>query len=39
MGLTAAFFWKIFEETGSIRAYLAYKQFFELNPGKRKKFV
>ncbi len=28
MGLTAAFFWRIFEETGSIAAYLAYKQFY-----------
>ena len=39
MGLTAAFFWRIFEETGSVRAYLAYKQFFELNGSKRKKLV
>ncbi|WP_345788619.1 YqzL family protein [Halothermothrix orenii] len=25
--MTATFFWRIFEETGSINAYLAYKQF------------
>ncbi|MGM0602390.1 MAG: YqzL family protein [Bacillota bacterium] len=28
MGLNAGLFWKIFEETGSVDAYLAYKQFF-----------
>ncbi|MFW5988396.1 MAG: YqzL family protein [bacterium] len=28
MGVSAIFFWKIFELTGSIRAYLAYKEFF-----------
>ncbi|MFW6022217.1 MAG: hypothetical protein ACOCQW_01685 [Halanaerobiaceae bacterium] len=28
MGLTAVFFWRLFEETGSINAYLAYKQLF-----------
>ncbi len=28
MGLTAALFWRLFEETGSIDAYLTYRQFF-----------
>ncbi|WP_114457238.1 MULTISPECIES: YqzL family protein [unclassified Halanaerobium] len=28
MGLNAKLFWKIFENTGSVDAYLAYKQFF-----------
>ncbi|MFI5358496.1 MAG: hypothetical protein ACHQYO_00430 [Halanaerobiales bacterium] len=37
MGLTAAFFWRIFEETGSINAYLAYKQLFSLMTLKKKK--
>ena len=26
MGITATFFWRIFEETGSIDAYLAYRK-------------
>ncbi len=29
MGITAIFFWKLFEMTGSIKAYLAYKEFFQ----------
>ncbi|AZO95720.1 YqzL family protein [Iocasia frigidifontis] len=28
MGLTATFFWRLFEETGSINAYLVYKQMY-----------
>lgn len=39
MGLTAAFFWRIFEETGSINAYLAYKQLFSLMTLKKKKRI
>lgn len=39
MGLTAAFFWRIFEETGSINAYLAYKQLFSLMTLKKKKNI
>lgn len=27
MNLTAEFFWKLFEATGSVTAYLMYKQF------------
>ena len=30
MGISAAFFWSIFEATGSVSAYLAYKDFFEV---------
>lgn len=37
MGLTVAFFWRIFEETGSISAYLAYKQLFCIMTMKKKK--
>ncbi len=39
MKLTASFFWKIFEETGSISAYLAYKHFFRMKVSKREKLV
>ncbi|MFW5980108.1 MAG: YqzL family protein [Bacillota bacterium] len=36
MGLTATFFWRVFEETGSIRAYLAYKHFFKVKKQQNK---
>ncbi|MFW5999482.1 MAG: YqzL family protein [Halanaerobiaceae bacterium] len=29
LGITATFFWRIFEETGSIDAYLAYRKVFK----------
>ncbi|MFW6381317.1 MAG: hypothetical protein ACOCZ3_02115 [Bacillota bacterium] len=31
--MTATFFWRIFEETGSINAYLAYRQLFQMGTG------
>jgi len=36
MGLTAVFFWRLFEETGSINAYLAYKQLYLLMTTKQR---
>ena len=36
MGLTATFFWRIFEETGSVNAYLTYKQFFKVKTSEDK---
>ncbi|MFW6257019.1 MAG: hypothetical protein ACOC2O_02645 [Bacillota bacterium] len=30
MGVFASFFWSIFEATGSISAYLAYRDFFRI---------
>ena len=42
MGITATFFWRIFEETGSIDAYLAYRKVYsghgdhgEIQPDER----
>ncbi|MDZ7672777.1 MAG: YqzL family protein [Halanaerobiales bacterium] len=28
LGITASLFWKLFEETGSVDAYLAYRSIF-----------
>ncbi|MFW6386659.1 MAG: hypothetical protein ACOCZM_01675 [Bacillota bacterium] len=35
MGITATFFWRIFEETGSVDAYLAYRKVFENYSGHK----
>jgi len=29
LGITASLFWKLFEETGSVNAYLAYRRIFK----------
>jgi hypothetical protein len=36
MGLTATFFWRVFEETGSVKAYLTYKEFFKVKKSDKK---
>ncbi|MCF8001149.1 MAG: YqzL family protein [Halanaerobiales bacterium] len=34
MGVTTSLFWKLFEETGSVDAYLAYRRLFRTKVGR-----
>jgi len=37
MTVNSSFFWKLFEKTGSIKFYLAYKHFFSDNKIEKNK--